>query len=85
LGAVCVPLKYFSPLPSLRKCTQKKSSENKDRTLRGVVSKTSILSEKSGVAGLKWGLYGGLEPSRNRVVVPARQSTKAGGIDSWAP
>jgi hypothetical protein len=24
-------------------------------------------------------------PSRNRVVVPARQATKAGGIDFWAP
>jgi hypothetical protein len=27
-------------------------------------------------------LYGGEEPSRNRVVVPARQATYAGGIDS---
>ncbi len=26
--------------------------------------------------------YGGKEPSRNRVVVPARQATKAGGIVS---
>ncbi len=25
----------------------------------------------------------GLEPSRNRVVVPARQATYAAGIDSW--
>jgi hypothetical protein len=24
------------------------------------------------------------EPNRNRVVVPARQATQAGGIDFWA-
>ncbi len=27
-------------------------------------------------------IYGGQEPSRNRIVVPARQATQAGGIDS---
>ncbi len=30
-------------------------------------------------------IYGGQELCRNRVVVPARQTTKAGGIDSWGP
>ncbi len=32
-------------------------------------------------------IYGGWEwePSRSRVVVPARQATQADGIDSWAP
>ncbi len=29
-----------------------------------------------------WTIYGGQEPSRNRVLVPARQATKADGIDS---
>ncbi len=28
-------------------------------------------------------IYGGQEPSRNRVVIPARQATQPGGIDSW--
>jgi hypothetical protein len=27
----------------------------------------------------------GQEPSKNRVIVPARQATQAGGIDFWAP
>ncbi len=29
-------------------------------------------------------VYGGEEASRNKVVVPARQATMAGGIDSWS-
>ncbi len=39
-------------------------------------------SEHEGQCWNFWTIYGGWEPSRNRVVVPARQTTRAGRIGS---